>query len=162
VPATVGYHVTSATWLQLWPRCLTFTLWYSSLESIDFAVNLILAAIMSQRRSQQLPALAPVAPIFHAAGSCNHAAAVATAASPAQETRSHVYPTKDSDLGVLGACFEVDFSRITDSKGKPQASRVGYRVRHKSQLSGKRGIAAFRRHGIELEYLEVNKSAMRL
>jgi hypothetical protein len=59
---------------------------------------------------------------------------------------------------VLGVRFEVNFNHISDSKGKLLALRVGYCVRHKSQLTGKREVASFWRYGIELKYLGDDKS----
>jgi hypothetical protein len=111
---------------------------------------------MSQRYPQ--PALAFVAPISHAAASCRFAGAALAVASLLLETCSHVYPANNSGQGVLGVRFKVDFNHISESKGKPRASRVGYRVRHKSHLTGKREVASFWRYGVELEYLEDNRS----
>jgi hypothetical protein len=42
------------------------------------------------------------------------------------------------------------------------AGRLGYKMRHKSALSGRREPSQIWRYGVELEYLELDESTTRL
>lgn len=48
----------------------------------------------------------------------------------------------------------MDFERVSRSEGRLIPARLGYRVRHKSQLKGNRALAPIWRYGVELTYLE--------
>jgi hypothetical protein len=99
-------------------------------------------------RSQRSLLLAPVAPIFHAVASKKLAKARTTTPSfssssspdpsPA-ERRPHAYPS--GDLAVIGDKFEVDFERVSRREGRLEPARLGFSVRHKSYLTGKRQLA---------------------
>ena len=111
-------------------------------------------------RSQRSQLLAPIAPIFHAVASKRLAKARTTPSyssssspelSPA-ECRPHAYPS--GDLAVIGDKFEVDFGRVSRREGRLEPARLGFSVRHKSYLNGKRQLAPIWRYGVELQYLE--------
>jgi hypothetical protein len=118
---------------------------------------------MSQSQSSRLQRshlLAPVAPIFHAVASRRLAKARTTPScssysspelSPA-ECRPHAYPS--GDLAVIGDKFEVDFERVSRREGRLEPARLGFSVRHKSYLNGRRQLALIWRYGVELQYLE--------
>lgn len=65
-----------------------------------------------------------------------------------------MYP--DDNSLVIRERFEVDFHRVSDHRGLLAAARLGYCVRHKSQIGSKREVASIWRYGVELEYLEDN------
>lgn len=71
-----------------------------------------------------------------------------------------MYP--EGDFGVLGARFDIDWSHVWRRDGRLIASRLGYRVKHKSKLSGARTAAPIWRYGVELEYEEDNGSLTKL
>jgi hypothetical protein len=119
---------------------------------------------MSQSKSfclQRSQLLAPVTPIFHAVASKKLAKASTTTPSfsstsspdpsPA-ERRPHAYPS--GDLAVIGDKFKVDFKRVLRCEGHLKPAHLGFSVRHKSYLTGKRQLAPIWRYGVELQYLE--------
>jgi hypothetical protein len=67
-------------------------------------------------------------------------------------SRPQVYP--NGDFAVLSTHFDVYFNRVSDSKGTLVASRLLYRLRHKSKLGSTHAIASIWNYGCELEYLE--------
>jgi hypothetical protein len=88
--------------------------------------------------------VAPVAPIFYAVASKRLAKARTTSLcssylspklSPA-ECRPDAYPS--GDLAVIRDKFEVDFVRVSRLKGRLEPARLGFSVRHKSYLNGRR------------------------
>ncbi|KAF1832483.1 hypothetical protein BDW02DRAFT_426961 [Decorospora gaudefroyi] len=116
---------------------------------------------MSRSQRSQLPLIAPVPSIFHSASSKRLSKARATtpisvasssSASSGVEESSHELPI--GDYSVVGEAFEVDFERVSRTEGRLVAARLGYRVRHKSQLKGNRALAPIWRYGVELTYLE--------
>lgn len=123
---------------------------------------------MSQNRRSQASARNSIPNIFHSAASKRLGQAYAASPSPSQSplysaassvcdlppasTRNQVYP--EGDFGVLGERFDVDFDHVYRRDGKLVASRLGYRVKHKSKLTGARDAAPIWRYGIELEYEE--------
>jgi hypothetical protein len=54
----------------------------------------------------------------------------------------------------MGVAFLVDFEHVFRRGERLSAARLSYKVRHKSQLKGKREVAAIWRFGVELDYLE--------
>jgi hypothetical protein len=60
----------------------------------------------------------------------------------------------EGDYLVIGVPFEVDFEHVHCYNGRLHAARLSYRVRHKSQLKGKREAAPIWKYGVELSYLE--------
>jgi hypothetical protein len=64
---------------------------------------------------------------------------------------SHELP--EGDYSVVGVPFEVDFEHVYRHNGRLHAARLSYRVRHKSQLKGKREVAHIWKYGVELSYL---------
>jgi hypothetical protein len=124
---------------------------------------------MSRSQRSIVPAFAPAAPIFHAAASQRLAQTQSSVSpSPASSSRSRkpsvqrtqVYP--GGEFGVVGPGFEVDFHRITRREGRFSADRLGYRVRHKGYLNGKRETAPIWRYGLELEYEEDDGAVTKL
>ena len=74
---------------------------------------------------------------------------------------SHLYPS-DSVHVVRGIEFEVDFKRVFCSNVRLESTRLGYAVRHKSQLKGGRGLSPIWKYGVELAYVEDDRSSLRL
>lgn len=94
-------------------------------------------------QSQAASIASAVAPIFHSAGSKRFAKARAqTPPSPGFSSTSvttsveatHAYP--EEKFGVVGERFPVDFNHMYLDGKQLLASRVGYKVRHKSALLG--------------------------
>lgn len=83
--------------------------------------------------------------------------------SPADDdlTPSHQYPTDNVHM-VRGVLFEVDFQRVWCSDNLLESSRLGYAVRHRSQLKGGREAALIWKYGVELAYIDNNGSSLRL
>jgi len=112
----------------------------------------------SQRSQQPFPPV--VRSIFHTAASKQIARAQGSAStsptpSSSSSTASHGYhklPT--GDYTVVGVDFEVDFEHVYRRGERLHAARLTYRVRHKSQLKGKRELASSWKYGVELSYLE--------
>lgn len=71
----------------------------------------------------------------------------------------HVWP---GDLRANGAQFPIVWGRLWSGNRKLDPSRVGYKVKSKAQLLGKRRVASFWQYGAELEYLEDNGSKLTL
>jgi hypothetical protein len=115
---------------------------------------------MSRSQRSQLPVIAPIPSIFHSALSRRLAKACATtpisvassSASSGVEESSHELPS--GDHSVVGEAFKVDFERVSRSEGRLIPARLGYQVRHESQLKGNRALAPMWRYGAELTYLE--------
>jgi hypothetical protein len=55
---------------------------------------------------------------------------------------------------VMGVLFEVNFKHVSYHSERLLLTRSLYKVRHESQLKGKREVANIWRYGIELDYLE--------
>jgi hypothetical protein len=116
---------------------------------------------MSRSQRSEL-SFAPVArPLFHSAASKRVVRATAlTEASPTPSSSSssaaghgsHELP--EGDYSVVGVPFEVDFEHVYRHNGRLHAARLSYRVRHKSQLKGKREVATIWKYGVELSYLK--------
>ena len=117
---------------------------------------------MSRSQRSQLPFVPVARPLFHSAASKRVARATASAeASPTPSSSSsssaaghgsHELP--EGDYSVVGVPFEVDFEHVHRQNGRLHAARLSYRVRHKSQLKGKREVAPIWKYGVELSYLE--------
>ncbi|KAF2175880.1 hypothetical protein K469DRAFT_763015 [Zopfia rhizophila CBS 207.26] len=106
---------------------------------------------------------------YHSAASkrLQKAAAALRSPSPSSSRDStplsrlaHEYPENDSQ--IVGVRFDIDWSHIYRRQSRLVPARVGYRVRHKSQLKGARKIASFWQYGVELQYLEDDGSYTRL
>ena len=63
---------------------------------------------------------------------------------------------------VRGVLFEVDFRRVRCGNSLLESSRLGYAVRHGSQLKGGREAALIWKYGVELAYIDDNGSSLRL
>ena len=74
---------------------------------------------------------------------------------------SHLYPS-DSVHVVRGIEFEVDFKRVFCGNVRLDSTRHGYAVRHKRQLKGGRELAPIWKYGVELAYIEDDRSFLRL
>lgn len=70
---------------------------------------------------------------------------------------SHTFP--DDRSRVHGVQFNIDFQRVYYNGSRLNAHRLGYRVRHKSALGGRRESAAFWSYGIELQYQEAGRTS---
>jgi hypothetical protein len=66
---------------------------------------------------------------------------------------THEFP---GELQASGARFPIVWTRLWQGKRLLNSSRVGYRVKGRGQLLGKRELASFWRYGAELEYVEEN------
>jgi hypothetical protein len=60
----------------------------------------------------------------------------------------------EGEYSVIGVPFEVDFEHVSRRGERLLPARLSYKVRHKSQLKGKREVAVIWRYGVELDYLE--------
>jgi hypothetical protein len=54
----------------------------------------------------------------------------------------------------MGVAFTVDFEHVYRRGERLSPARLSHKVGHKSQLKGKREVAAFWKYGVELAYLE--------
>jgi len=116
-------------------------------------------------QSQAASIASAVAPIFHSAGSKRFAKARAqTPPSPSFSSTSvttsveatHAYP--EEKFGVVGERFPVDFNHIYLDGKQLLASRVGYKVRHKSALLGDKKSSPIWKYGVELEYFRPSET----
>ena len=84
--------------------------------------------------------------------------------SPGPQTyafRSQGYPTDGQDT-VQGVPFNLGFTHVYRNSQRLDSTRLGYAVRHKSQLKGGRELAAIWKHGIELAYIEEDGASTKL
>ncbi|KAF1828141.1 hypothetical protein BDW02DRAFT_280594 [Decorospora gaudefroyi] len=104
---------------------------------------------MSHLSRSQQPTGTPIAPVFHSALSrrlVQARAATPTPSSPASsstatddredEHRSQVLP--EGDFVLVGQRFEVDFEHVCLNSRRLTPARLGYKVKHKSVLKGRR------------------------
>lgn len=112
---------------------------------------------MSRSQRSQLSFAAAAHPLFHSAASRQLARASESSPTPSSSSSaaghsSHELP--EGDYSITGVPFVVDFEHVSRREGRLRAARLSYKVRHKSQLKGKRALAAIWEYGVELDYLE--------
>lgn len=95
---------------------------------------------------------------YHHAGS-RTAAIMAESSESLDDSPSEVEsvaPTHDfpGDLQASRVRFPIVWTRLWQGKRLLDSSRVGYRVKGRAQLLGKREVASIWRYGAELEYVE--------
>jgi hypothetical protein len=116
---------------------------------------------MSRSQRSQL-SFAPAAPrpLFLSAASRQLARAEASptplSSSSAAGHGSHELP--EGGFSVMGVAFTVDFEYVYHRGERLSPARWSYKVRHKSQLKGKREVAAFWKYSVELAYLRMTSS----
>lgn len=98
---------------------------------------------------------------YHAVGSRRLAAAVAASETP--EPFSSAADDNDDDDdpdlyhdSLTGLRFRINFDRLWHGRRKLDKRCVGIRLKHKSQLQGKREVGSIWRYGAELELKENN------
>ncbi|KAK7179412.1 hypothetical protein DPSP01_010407 [Paraphaeosphaeria sporulosa] len=74
--------------------------------------------------------------------------------SPSEVESAQLTQDFPGSLKTMGSQFPIEWSRLWDGKRLLVAARVGYKVKGKSQLLGKRSVASVWRYGAELEYVE--------
>jgi hypothetical protein len=132
---------------------------------------------MSRNSRSQLAAAAVRPSPFHSAFSQHLVRARTTPISPASASAS-ASPSPDEpssapalsrsrelpsgEYTVLGEAFEVRFGQVYLGTRRLPASRLGYKVRHKSTLKGGRTPSAIWRHGVELEFEEDDGTPIKL
>lgn len=112
-------------------------------------------------------------PVYHSAGSktlgkmARASSSTSSSASPtphpsieaSDSSSSQVYPAETNR--IHGVKFNVDFHRVYHNGERLNASRLGYRVRYKAHLAGRRESAAHWSYGVELQYVESDGSISR-
>jgi hypothetical protein len=63
---------------------------------------------------------------------------------------------------VCGVKFDVDFQHVYRKGKRLQPSRLGYAVRYKAYLSGRRALSDIWRFGLQLQYIEDDNSITKL
>lgn len=96
-------------------------------------------------------------PIYHSAASkilqkARSLPSSSTTPTPSSATvrRSHTYP--EAQHQVNGLKFDVDFSHIYHNNQRLLSHQLGYRVKYKAQLAGRRECSSIWQYGVELEY----------
>ena len=79
--------------------------------------------------------------------------------SPSPAALSHEFPGDDANVGVV---FAIDWEQIWRNGKKLIASRLGYRVKHLSQLRGGRQVSGIWKYGADLVYREVDGSEVKI
>ena len=83
--------------------------------------------------------------------------------SPVPEARlTHDYPSIDDKYVVRGISFNVDFERVYRKGKRLKPSRLGYAVRYKAYVNGRRELSNIWRHGLQLQYYEVDNTITKL
>lgn len=112
------------------------------------------------------------APVYHSAGSktlgkmarassstsSTWTSSPSISASPSPHPSIEPSPSHIRPADANGVNFPVDFNRVYHGSNRLNASRLGYRVRHKAQLAGRKDLAAIWLYGVALQYLETNGS----
>ena len=75
---------------------------------------------------------------------------------------THDYPSIDDKYVVRGISFDVDFERVYRKGKRLKPSRLGYAVRYKAYVNGRRELSNIWRHGLQLQYYEVDNTITKL
>ncbi|KAF2175156.1 hypothetical protein K469DRAFT_755900 [Zopfia rhizophila CBS 207.26] len=105
--------------------------------------------------SKQLEKARAVSPILQSSSTEPTPSSASTLDSLSQE-----FP--EDSRANQGVHFEVDWDNIWRGRERLKADRLGYRVKHKSQLRGSRQISEIWNHGADLLYHEENGSRTKI
>lgn len=75
---------------------------------------------------------------------------------------THDYPLPTDKTAVCGVKFDVDFQHVYRKGKRLQPSRLGYAVRYKAYISGRRALSDIWRFGFQLQYTEDDNSITKL